>query len=874
MSAPGWLDDAGVAARVERRRKVREWWSGDGEWAVPGEPPPVGLALSGGGIRSATFSLGLIQALAKAPRDALGKIDVLSTVSGGGYIGCFLRAMFVPASLRGIEVDAEAPPSADLPARIADQYRFARHTLASDPCERVVGWKPGLATDQAQLRNPLWWLREHSRYLAPTGMTDFSFAIAYIARNWLAMVYVVVLACVALGTVLVSVEALALAAAGWPAMRHIGPLPISPLFLLAGLPIAVIAELMIAYWATQAMSTNERDGGRQWANLAVALRLIAGGALAIGALLAVTMLLAPEPLGARDPTRGIGITFVAAIAMGVVISLTGAVLAWAIARNLRNQDALLTTEFRRRLTAALAASNRVLVIILAVATIDSFGAALDGLLVNAPKMGSLGAVLLPVLAFLIKKLPDWFGGGSGRSNPGGGIGGLLKRFATTVALVVGAMLYAMLAILALAVVHHALWPGAAWQGGPEWWRMVLLAGVGWILTVVLGKSNGFINLSSLHSLYASRLTRAYLGASNVRRLEEVFADTSAAPVTENHARDYIQPRVYGTTDLPAPIHVVHVTLNETIDPRSQIVSRDRKGRILSLEPDGVRDDIELKPWAALKTDPKVKDKGAENISLGQWIAISGAAASSGMGRMSSLGFALAFTFANVRLGYWWWSPRLCSDAPVSTGVSGWLGRHFGTFVYLFNEMTCRYSRGYYRKYLTDGGHYENSGAFVLIRRRVPLILVTDNGADPDYTFADLESLVRQSRIDLGAETRILGGTALDAALARLGTTDRAIFVDPETHPDWRARMTDHDTPAYVLVLEVAIKGETLTMIWIKPRLIPGVPTDIAGYQIAMTAFPQQPTGDQFFDEAQWESYRKLGEISMARLLETCPKLLA
>ena len=879
MSGPGWLDDAGVASIVERRRAVRAWWSREDAWTAD-DTPPVGLALSGGGIRSATFSLGLIQALAKAPlladapRDALGKIDVLSTVSGGGYIGCFLRALFVPASLRGIEVDAEAPPSPDLAARIADQYRFARHTLASDPCERTIGWTPGLATERAQLRNPLWWLREHSRYLAPTGMTDYGFAFAYIARNWLAMVYLVVLACVALGTLLVSAEALALGAAGWPAVRQAGPVPVSPLILLAGLPIAVSAQLMIAYWATQAMSTNERDVGRQRATLLAAIRLIAGGALAVGVLLALTLLLAPEPLGVRDPTRGIGITLVSALATGVVVSLTGAALAWAIARNLKSQGALLTTELRRRLTKALATSNRVLVLIVAVAVIDSFGAALDGLLVDAPRMGGVGALLLPVLAFFIKKLPDWFGGGGGRTNPGGGIGGLLKRFATTVALVVGTVLYAMVAILALAVVHHALWPGAAWQGAPEWWRMIVVAGVAWTLTVVLGRSTGFINLSSLHSLYASRLTRAYLGASNVRRLEEVFADTSASPVTENHACDYIQPRVYGSTDLPAPIHVVHVTLNETIDPRSQIVSRDRKGRILSLEPDGVRDDVELKPWAALKTYPGVNDQGAENISLGQWIAISGAAASSGMGRLSSLGFALAFTFANVRLGYWWWSPKLCSDAAVSTGVSGWLGRHFGTFVYLFNEMTCRYSRGYYRKYLTDGGHYENSGAYVLIRRRVPLILVTDNGADPDYAFADLETLVRQSRIDLGAETTMLGGDALDAALARLGATDRSIFVDPEAHADWRARMLDHDTPAYVLVLEIAIRGETILMIWVKPRMLPGVPTDIVGYRLAMPAFPQQPTGDQFFDEAQWESYRKLGEISMTRLLQACPKLLA
>ena len=45
----------------------------------------MGLAFSGGGIRSATFSLGVLQALAK--KDVLEKMDYLSTVSGGGYIG-------------------------------------------------------------------------------------------------------------------------------------------------------------------------------------------------------------------------------------------------------------------------------------------------------------------------------------------------------------------------------------------------------------------------------------------------------------------------------------------------------------------------------------------------------------------------------------------------------------------------------------------------------------------------------------------------------------------------------------------------------------------------------------------------------------------
>jgi hypothetical protein len=50
----------------------------------------LGLAFSGGGIRSATFNLGILQALSKL--GLLGHIDYLSTVSGGGYIGSWMTA--------------------------------------------------------------------------------------------------------------------------------------------------------------------------------------------------------------------------------------------------------------------------------------------------------------------------------------------------------------------------------------------------------------------------------------------------------------------------------------------------------------------------------------------------------------------------------------------------------------------------------------------------------------------------------------------------------------------------------------------------------------------------------------------------------------
>src|SRR5947207_7107684 len=53
--------------------------------------PLLGVAFSGGGIRSATFNLGIVQGLAKS--GLLPRVDYLSTVSGGGYVGTWLHGV-------------------------------------------------------------------------------------------------------------------------------------------------------------------------------------------------------------------------------------------------------------------------------------------------------------------------------------------------------------------------------------------------------------------------------------------------------------------------------------------------------------------------------------------------------------------------------------------------------------------------------------------------------------------------------------------------------------------------------------------------------------------------------------------------------------
>ena len=106
---------------------------------VPPEPGPssrlglVGLALSGGGIRSSAFCLGVIQSLAK--NGFLKSVDYLSTVSGGGFIGSCLSSV-----LTGKDAGA-------------DQDRFPLRFQAGAAEPLSVGH-----------------LRDSSRYLAPGGL--------------------------------------------------------------------------------------------------------------------------------------------------------------------------------------------------------------------------------------------------------------------------------------------------------------------------------------------------------------------------------------------------------------------------------------------------------------------------------------------------------------------------------------------------------------------------------------------------------------------------------------------------------------------------------------------------------------------------------
>jgi hypothetical protein len=165
----------------------------------------TGLALSGGGIRSAVFCLGVLQALAK--HDVLRRFDYLSTVSGGGYIGSSLTWFTQGAMTYGVERD-------NLPYGIDDP---------TQPPPKDPRGKPLLPH-----------LRRHGSYLDPGGPLSLLAGLAVVLRGLVLNLFVIWLPLVT--AVFVILRVLYRGLAQW-----------LPPWAFAAIAAAIFAVLAIAY---------------------------------------------------------------------------------------------------------------------------------------------------------------------------------------------------------------------------------------------------------------------------------------------------------------------------------------------------------------------------------------------------------------------------------------------------------------------------------------------------------------------------------------------------------------------------------------------------------------------------------------------------
>lgn len=851
----------------------------------------VGLAISGGGIRSATFALGVVQALAKQRR--LRHVDYLSTVSGGGYIGAFLGSLYLPIEARGeasASRAASASDTASTPGEIAASAERVEGILAD-------GGSP-----------PLRWLREHGRYINPRGAGDILYAAAIYLRNWISLHYVLAITVL---TVLLAGNLLRASLGNRiPGLRTLEAqlfaadtgLWWSPWFTLplAGFFLALV-PLGWAYWLTQ----TRQDGGHLSRNPALVATMFVALCAAL-ALHRAPALAAANGLGAATP-------LVAVVAAWMVYAPTAAAVAWVSARLGAGGDGMA----RNRLSRWLAAGLALVLLAAAGAFIDSLGQTLYRLTRTGNPAG--WATLIPVasaVVLLVQRfapLIDRLGG----STTG------LRVPASVLLSGLGFVLFVALLSAWSAVGHALLWDGVCAdcagrvpvpQAGLTTLTLAALA----VITVLTARTLPFLNLSTLAQFYSARLTRAYLGASHPGRsgYRAAAATPAGAPgaapatplrqdVTQATPGDEIRWHAYRPDLHGGPLHLVNVTINETVTSAAQLAQRDRKGMPMAVGPMGLSvgrhhharwdgSDARIVPlsrpsastpgpgsWSPFAARAG-EAREVEPLGLGQWTAVSGAASSTGLGARTRMGLSMLLALSNARLGYWWDS-GITPRPPDSPGARNLRERAFAWLATLAPVQACLAAETFARFHgtrrrrwhLSDGGHFENTGAYELLRRRVPFVIVCDDGQDPDESFGDIGNLVRKARIDWGVEIRFLTTaetTELVGAgsplLASIGTPEqlrRTATSQVATRPgkaDPR-RAERHASLAWAHYEDDA-RARTL-LLFLRPAMLGDEPLDLLEYAACNPAFPQESTADQSFDEAQWESYRRLGEHIGERL---------
>jgi hypothetical protein len=837
----------------------------------------VGLAFSGGGIRSATFNLGILKALHELR--LLKHVDYLSTVSGGGYIGawwCASRARW------GKEFPA-TPRSSQL--GIPEQKEMNREPEEVRHLREFSNFlSPRIGFFQSEMWNAV--IAVVSAVLPAVMVASAVMAVAFLV--WLGV------------TSLILAEALQmpmpqptwlLAVSGWlpTGLANLGWFQG---WLAPGILAVFMIVLHIAFelrWRGLGKAEKSSIGEQALIHGLLLIGVSAGIFWGWGMLSAWSRTVLPKTPAhpwewatsinpPQDATFSFDPAFSPYLFAGPILWIGVAVVVLLvrllIMRIRRENAGLMVTTIDRALSRLL--GTALVVAVLAVLW-------LVGCWINYTDWGAkvpAGGALVSGGVFAL--LRNWMG----RLGPGkkGGVMDMIKPLIPQILAYVAIALWAIWVAAILAKLIHGDYSSTAPHYSP--WILFAVA-LGIVVFAVFAFDPAQV---SMHSFYRNRLSRAYLGASNVNAVDSrgIAADRnrqtdvrwrddielcalspSAKEVAEDKAKPKEEDRVYtssssGGGDEPSrvrPLLLVCCAANDLGGDHLGNLSRGSRSAVLSKFGYAIGDH-----WKSWKDEKKTKGENHKTLGLGSAITASAAAFNSNMGSVSmSLGAGVTFlcTALNLRLGLWLPHPLSAKHGP---GIAvGWL---------FLKEMFGLTNSGLRPKqpdspwtasgtlrqpdddrpvaedvHLSDGAHFENLALYELVRRHCRYIIVSDCGADAEVSFDDFGNAVRRIREDFGVEIEIDLSPLKpnEARLSKQHVAVGTIYYNPRGD-----------------------RMDNAILVYFKPSLTGDEPCDIAQYQTRNAAFPHESTGDQFYDEAQWESYRRLGEhaaYSAFRFLE-------
>lgn len=902
-----------------------------------------GLALSGGGIRSATFSLGVLQVLAR--EGLLKGFHYLSTVSGGGYTGAMLQNLI---ARHGIDHSMTA-----LDAQVDNDRELGENKLKAN--------------------RPVRHLREYSNYLSPkTGLLsgDTLALIATYLRNLLLVQIQLVAFMIFLGCL----PFILYLFKGWVLGEGSASLVVT-----AGV-LAMVASMLLGLvsWhdrrAQRHSGTNDQTWTRSLATVIVLMLVTASFVAAVGLAKMQAFAEFPGVCGLVGAASGSERCHIVSFGSWITAAYAGVWLLWygVMAgrwlldrwwwRRYRPTDAILRHSLRYWVGTVIAAlvGGLLLALLFSLSLgMESRSGWLKTVLLTplifavvgttaSIHLGLVGAAMTELqrevwsrvggrtMAFIVLGVCASIGllifGPWGmtelmqhsKSNPTGenqemirsGWLGVIVWAVTSLAGVITAYkqlnvgdgltarvasllvrvapwifilgLWVMIGMLVQWFASLAGWGqlpfvgehadldayllalSAEIQGAPA--AIFIVAGAALSIWLVFSY---FINANacSMNAFYKNRLVRCYLGAGHAHRLPELITgfdpdddcllSTLVPPPGSKQPRP-LYPLMGGALNLvrasdldwqnrkagsflmsprfcghvPPPGREQQQVVGD-INEHSNSSTAWRSQRLAEKHPP-IKAEDKFRQRSQLERE--TQQRLTHSISLGQAMAISGAAVNSNMGRLSTPAITFLLTLFDARLG-WWLNNHNTQHFQPYPGVSGFSG-----LMLILEMLGLTHGQGKL-VHVSDGGHFENLGLYELIRRRTHFILCVDAGADPKREFFDLGNAVHKCRVDFGVDISIDVNDLVPDSESRRSSTCVAIGRIDYNQPN---------VPEGLLL-------------YIKPGLCGDEPADVMNYSRTQMDFPHQPTTDQFFDEAQIESYRRLGvhiaESTLAPVIE-------
>ena len=840
---------SGVGGAVDFGDVLKEEFDYIGRRRFYDQPPAqvkhslVGLALSGGGIRSATTCLGMLQTMSRLK--ILPLVDYMCTVSGGGYIGSCL------SSLLSLDFNAATISSGGTP-----QFRTAWSAFPFNPDAGGPG--------AAQIRH----LRTHGSFLVTRKGILKRETLRSVGQLLSGTIYHLVLAALTLTSIALLYMTLLFRAA--PDVHN--------LLRQVTEPVATIAQ---AYESTLESTVKPRYDGQSpvamtspgtpaykipvryeypslwerikakasviWAhlNLSAWPKTLATGA-AVGVLVAlgaftylqgyrrITLRLTPtaptpkagesaeEALSRRVLRRaGYGslVVIIAALVtiiwlvkpaasvlvlLPVVMLASLRTMAWLLHIWLPRTEAW-TRDMRSFWGAYQATADYTfwMVILLAAVPVLVYALREHDTATALTGLGSL--VIARVLTF--RKEVD------AKKRP---ISAAVLRWALALAIGIGI-------VLVVVSICTIIVPDSANTD-----RIALTTALGFgatALLLVLLSTVGDSNRLSPHYFYRDRLAEAYLYTDRVRQGKtslESLRDSLELLLRDLH---YAQPAGQTPALTDAPLHLISAAIN--LAGSRDLTRKDRKSGyfVFSKFFCGSRH-TGFRPTA---------EYSQGDVKLARAVTISGAAASSGIGSGTFFAQAFATVLFNLRLGFWMPNPAKAS----STGQ--WLNDRWHFWPkWLWREVTMGTDERHSLVNLSDGGHTgDNVGIYPLLQRRCKLIIACDAECDASLTFGSFTEALRHAYVDLGIDVDI------DLTMLR---------------PD-RETGLSRSHSAVGLIRYPAAAGlprQVGYLVYLKNSLTGDEPEPVLNYKSSNPAFPHESTADQFFDDDQFESYRALG----------------